>query len=208
MEVEYDIIFIKKTFFSIFNFQFTSTFNFTRLFKKLKYFLVNYIRAIKRRRQDKTKQRDKTMTDLIRIPKIENYTQEIINGDLILTPKKQYLTENELYMTQITNSSIVECLIQKEEEKISTEKSYRGALIDIWKSMPTQKILQTTSFNFKLTNENGKKGYYWCDEIKMSFQSKDDEQTLKEIIRMVKENKLTIKLIIKLEIGRMVHFKI
>lgn len=170
--------------------------------------MVNYIRAIKRRRQDKTKQRDKTMTDLIRIPKIENYTQEIINGDLILTPKKQYLTENELYMTQITNSSIVECLIQKEEEKISTEKSYRGALIDIWKSMPTQKILQTTSFNFKLTNENGKKGYYWCDEIKMSFQNKDAEQTLKEIIRMVKENKLTIKLIIKLEIGRMVHFKI
>ncbi len=202
VEVEYDIIFIKKTFFSIFNFQFTSTFNFTRLFKKLKYFLVNYIRAIKRRRQDKT------MTDLIRIPKIENYTQEIINGDLILTPKKQFLTENELYMTQITHSSIVECLIQKEEEKISTEKSYRGALIDIWKYMPTQKILQTTSFNFKLTNENGKKGYYWCDEIKMSFQSKDDEQTLKEIIRMVKENKLTIKLIIKLEIGRMVHFKI
>ena len=202
VEVEYDIIFIKKTFFSIFNFQFTSTFNFTRLFKKLKYFLVNYIRAIKRRRQDKT------MTDLIRIPKIENYTQEIINGDLILTPKKQFLTENELNMTQITHSSIVECLIQKEEEKISTEKSYRGALIDIWKYMPTQKILQTTSFNFKLTNENGKKGYYWCDEIKMSFQSKDDEQTLKEIIRMVKENKLTIKLIIKLEIGRMVHFKI
>jgi hypothetical protein len=148
------------------------------------------------------------MTDIIRIPKIENYIQEIINGDLILTPKKQYLTENELYMTQITNSSIVECLIQKGEEKISTEKSYRGALIDIWKSMPTQKILQTTSFNFKLTNENGKKGYYWCDEIKMSFQNKDDEQTLKEIIRMVKENKLTIMLIIKLEIGRMVHFKI
>jgi hypothetical protein len=42
----------------------------------------------------------------------------------------------------------------------------------------------------------------------MSFQSKDAEQTLKEIIRMVKENKLTIKLIIKLETGRMVHFKI
>lgn len=193
----------KKTFFFQFSIFYLHRLSILEDFsKKLKYFLVNYIRAIKRRRQDKT------MTDIIRIPKIENYIQEIINGDLILTPKKQYLTENELYMTQITNSSIVECLIQKGEEKISTEKSYRGALIDIWKSMPTQKILQTTSFNFKLTNENGKKGYYWCDEIKMSFQSKDAEQTLKEIIRMVKENKLTIMLIIKLEIGRMVHFKI
>jgi len=27
------------------------------------------------------------MTELIRIPNIENYTQEIINGELILTPK-------------------------------------------------------------------------------------------------------------------------
>ena len=43
------------------------------------------------------------MTELIRIPNIENYTQEIINGELILTPKKQYITENELNITQITN---------------------------------------------------------------------------------------------------------
>ena len=148
------------------------------------------------------------MTELIRIPNIENYIQEIINGELILTPKKQYITENELNMTQITHSKIEECLIQKEEEKISTETSYRGALIDIWKSMPTQKILQTSNFNFKLTNENGEKGYHWCDDIHMSFQNKDAGYTLKEIIHMVKVNKLTIKLTIKLETGRIVHFKI
>lgn len=29
------------------------------------------------------------MAEIIRIPNIENYTQEIINGDLILTPKLQ-----------------------------------------------------------------------------------------------------------------------
>lgn len=46
------------------------------------------------------------MTELIRIPNIKNYTQEIINGELILTPKKQYMTENELNMTQITHSTI------------------------------------------------------------------------------------------------------
>jgi len=148
------------------------------------------------------------MTELIRIPNIENYTQEIINGELILTPKKQYMTENELNMTQITHSTIEECLIKKEEENISTKTSYRSVLVDIWKSMPTQKILQTTTFNFKLTNENGEKGYNWCDDIHMSFQSKDARGTLKEIINMVKVNKLTIKLSIKLETGRIIHFKI
>jgi len=28
------------------------------------------------------------MSEIIRIPNIEKYTQEIINGELILTPKK------------------------------------------------------------------------------------------------------------------------
>ena len=41
----------------------------------------------------------------------------------------------------------------------------------------------------------------------MSFQSKDATGTLKEIINMVKVNKLTIKLTIKLETGRIIHFK-
>ena len=148
------------------------------------------------------------MTELIRIPNIENYTQEIINGELILTPKKQYITENELNITQITNSTIEECVIKKEEETISTNTRYRSVLVDIWKSMPTQKILKTTTFNFKLTNENGEKGYKLCDDIHMSFQNKDAIGTLKEILNMVKVNKLTIKLSIKLETGRIVHFKI
>ena len=148
------------------------------------------------------------MTELIRIPNIETYTQEIINGELILTPKKQYMTENELNMAMITNSQIIECLIEKEDEIISTNNKYRAVLVDIWKSMPAQKILQTSTFNILLTKENGAKGYKWCDDIHMSFQSKDARGTLKEIINMVKVNKLTIQLSIKLETGRIVHFKI
>ena len=146
------------------------------------------------------------MTELIRIPNIENYTQEIINGELVLTPKKQYITENELMM-QIKHSTIEECVIKKKEENISTNKMYRSVLVDIWKSMPTQKILQTTTFNFKL-NKNGKKGYKWCNDIHMSFQDKDATGTLREILNMVKVNKLSIELSIKLETGRIVHFKI
>ena len=148
------------------------------------------------------------MTNLIRIPNIENYTQEIINGELILTLKKQYMTENELNMTQITHSTIEECVIKKEEENISTKTSYRSVLVDIWKSMPTEKILETTTFNFKLTNKYGEIGYTWCDDLQMSFQNKNAINTLKEILNMVKVNKLTIKLSIKLKTGRIIHFKI
>ena len=148
------------------------------------------------------------MTELIHIPNYENYTQEIINGELILTPKKQYITENELNLMQITHSNIEECLIKKEDEIISTKKKYRSVLVDIWKYMPAQKILQTSTFNFSLTNENGEKGYKWCDDIHMSFQNKNAKGTLMEIIKMVKVNKFTINLSIKLKTSQIIHFKI
>ena len=73
------------------------------------------------------------MTEIIRISNIETYTQEIINGVLILTPKKQYITENEFNMTSFTHSTIEECEIKKEEEILSTGKSYRSILVNIWK---------------------------------------------------------------------------
>ena len=148
----------------------------------------------------------------VRIPNIENYTQEIINGELILTPKKKYITEDDLIMnTQIKHSTIEECLIKQKEKIISTKKNYKGVLVDIFifmlKSMPAQNIIDTTKFNLKLTNEKGENGSKWRDDIKMSFQNKDASETLKEILRMIKVNNLTINLCIKLETGRIVYFK-
>ena len=70
-----------------------------------------------------------------------------------------------------------------------------------------ESLLEIKQF-FKLKNENGERGYNWCDDISMSFQNKPASGSLKEILNMVKINKLTIKLSIKLETGRIVHFKI
>ena len=42
----------------------------------------------------------------------------------------------------------------------------------------------------------------------MSFQNKNASGTLKEIINMVKVNKMSINLSIKLKTGRIIHFKI
>ena len=44
--------------------------------------------------------------EVIRIPNIANYTQEEIDGDLILTPKRIYITEDEIASTNVTNSTI------------------------------------------------------------------------------------------------------
>jgi hypothetical protein len=148
------------------------------------------------------------MTDIIRIENIENYQQEIVDGSLILIPKKTNITEAELNTIGFENSSILSCSIKNEDETISTKVTYRSILIDIWKSMPTQKIFQNTTFNFKLSNENGLKGYNWSPEINMSFQNKDSKNTIKEIINMVKINKYNINICIRLESNKTIWFKI
>ena len=70
-----------------------------------------------------------------------------------------YISEEELYKTDLTHSTIEQCYITTPNEIISMEKRYQPLLTAIWKTMPSQQILQTTTFNFKLTNENGEKGY-------------------------------------------------
>jgi hypothetical protein len=121
--------------------------------------------------------------------------------------------------TEFTNSKITKCLIKKdkclikEEDKIiSTATKYRSILIDIWrhmrKYMSIKDIQKKSTFRFGTINDNGVKGYRWYDDIQMSFQARNANQTVKEIIKMVKFNKLTIKLWIKLSRGKEIYFEL
>lgn len=164
------------------------------------------------------------MTEQIRIPNIQNYTMEFIDGELVLTPKPVIvpkvvkvkpdissainITESELSALDITHSVILECVVKRGDELVSNSKKYRQVVVDMWKTMMPQKILQTTTFNFKLTNENGENGYEWCVPINMSFQSKNAKLTLKEIVHMVKVNKYSIRLVIQLKTGEIYNFTI
>jgi hypothetical protein len=74
--------------------------------------------------------------------------------------------------------------------------------------MLPQNILQNTTFNFKLTNENGERGYRWEPLINMSFQSKDSNGTMKEIIKMIRINNYSMDISIGLETNQIIHFKI
>ena len=147
------------------------------------------------------------MTEIIRIPNIEKYTQEIINGELILTPKENYITEDELNRSILNSSKILNCIVKNGEEIISNKTKYRSILTDLWKSMPTQKILQTTTFNMKLTYEDGIDGYQWSPELKMSIQNKDAKYTMKEVLNMIKINDYSIQISIRLGTGQTINYK-
>lgn len=147
------------------------------------------------------------MGDLIRIPNIQNYLQEIINNELVLTPKDVFLSKNEFSITYLAGSTIINCIIKNDENIISNDKtSYISILIDIWKSMPTQQILQTTTFNMKLDNCDNR-GFTWNDDIKLCFQSKDSGGTFKEILNMIEVNNYSIIITIKLHTGRIIKYR-
>lgn len=158
------------------------------------------------------------MSETIQIKNINNYTIEIIDNTLILTPKMepplpplpkpplQSISEEELYRLSLSKSVITECHIKNNDVLISNKLKFRQILIDIWKTIPSQRILQNSTFNFKLSNENGANGYTWCPEINMSFQSKDSNNSMKEIIRMCNISKYTIQITIKLEDERTIFF--
>ena len=148
------------------------------------------------------------MSEIIRIPNIENYTQENINGELIFTLKESYITEDEFNRTILNSSKILDCIVKNGEDIISNKSKYRSILDDIWISMRAQKILQTTTFNMKLTKENGLYGYKWCPRLNLSIQNKDANYTIKEIINMVKVNNYSIQITIKLKTDRIIKFKL
>lgn len=144
--------------------------------------------------------------DIIRIINISNYIINIEGDEMILIPKNIIITSKEqLLKEDLTSSTIIECVVKNNDIIISEKTKYRSILIDIWKLMSIERILQTTTFNFKLSNMNGIDGYNWNSELNISFQSKDATQTMKEIINMIEINKFNIEIKIKLKNGKILN---
>ena len=149
------------------------------------------------------------MSDIIRIPNISKYKQEIIDDELILTLRKKYIDEEEFNKLSLTSSKINECTVKNNENIISYQKRfYRTILNDIWKTMPAQKLLQHTTFNIKLTDEKSLNGYDWNKDLKMSIQGRNANLTMIEIIKMVKLNRYSLDMSIQLKEGKEIYFKI
>jgi|LakMenEpi03Aug12_release.lakeMendotaPanAssembly.Ray.scaffolds.fasta_scaffold39922_3 hypothetical protein len=145
------------------------------------------------------------------IPNIDKYMLEFTNGKLILTLKENddeeyYLTKEQFNKILLANSQIFNCVVKNGEEVISTKVKYKSILIDIYKSMSIQQILQTATFNFKSTNENSTLGYHWCPELQMSIQNKDAQNTMKEILHMIEQYNYSIEISIKLKTDKIIYY--
>ena len=150
------------------------------------------------------------MTDIIKIKNISNYTFEIIDNILILTPKKDIITEEEFEKIDLTKSSILKYNILDLKNNIISNNilnKYKKILIDIWLNTPFQEIVKHTTFNIKLTKECGNKGYNWNEQLHFSSQNKDSNGTMKEIMKMCKINNYILDIAIKLNNSKTIYFK-
>ena len=144
--------------------------------------------------------------DVIRITNIDQYTQEIVEGTLVLTPRVISVTDDNLREFPIAKSHIISCKIQGKDGVISEKTKYQGILTDVWTTLPTQKILQNTGFNFKLEDLKGDKGYKWCKSLHMSFQGKDAYHTFQELVSFCRLLRYEMDLLIRLQDHRLIHY--
>jgi len=123
--------------------------------------------------------------------------------------------ENEFFdmLKHNTYAKIQTCIINQRGDVISSEcKSATGILIAIiekmMKYMTRDEILEKSKMNFKMTKEAGIHGYHWQPKINMSMQNRNFLETLKEIVRLAKSNRMWIDMSIKLTNGHIIHFKL
>ena len=82
-----------------------------------------------------------------------------------------------------------------------------GLLIDVWKTMSIERVIQTTKFTFSLKDESENNMLVWYEEINMYVATKDANNTFKELLNKIKINNYSIKISIKLKEGRVIQFK-
>lgn len=141
------------------------------------------------------------------IQNIKNYTHEIVDNDLILTAKHTNITVDQINKECFTKSIILYALITTAgDTHISNNGTYFGILEDIWMSMPIQKILQNTSFDIKLTEENGHQGFWWKKNLNFSIRMRNANEILKEIIKMVQISDYRLIMTIQLTNHKIIKF--
>lgn len=151
--------------------------------------------------------------DIITIPNIEQYTQQIINGNLILTKIQEiqnidnidiYISEHKLFKQNLSKSKIIKCKINNEILDINY---YNKLLLYLYYHIDKNTIIQNTTLNISKDKIHDK-GFKYYKDLGISIQGAESRKTLKEIINVIKLNNFNIELKIKLENNEIINFKL
>lgn len=142
------------------------------------------------------------------IDNISNYNMKFIDNKLILTPNNIQVYEPDIY-NHINKCNILSCKISGIE--ISKLK-FNSILSDIWNTMTEYDIIKNASYTFKykeqLEEKDIKNYRNYQKNINMYFCNRSGTETFKEIVKMIKLNKLNMNIIIENENKQIIEFNI
>ena len=84
------------------------------------------------------------MDNIITIQNIQDYTQQIINGNLILTRINPFIDEETLFQKDLRGSTIIECKINN---VINDIQKYKKLLIFLYSTTDIDIIIHNTILN-------------------------------------------------------------
>ena len=142
------------------------------------------------------------MDNTITIPNIEEYTQQIINGGLVLTRINPFMDEATLFQQNLGGSIITECKINNINNDIH---KYKKLLIYLYSTTDIETILQNTILNIS-QEEIYDKGFKYYKQLRVSIQGANTRRTLKEIINIIKIKNYSMELKIKLKNDEVIRF--
>ena len=137
------------------------------------------------------------------IENIEEYRQEIQNGNLILDRKYPYLDEKEVFGKDLRGSNPYDCELNG--KKLNKCTKYKKLLHEVYKSTSKEIILQNATLNVS-EEEIYEKGFTHVTKLGLSIQGADARRTLKEICNIVKITGCNLKMKIRLNNGDIVCF--
>ena len=144
------------------------------------------------------------MNNIITIKNIHDYTQQILNNDLILTKIIPFVDEAGLFSRNLRGSCILECNINN---IIYDVRKYKRLLILLYSTTNMETIIQNTILNIS-EQEIYDRGFEYYDTLGISIQGANASRTLKEIINIIKIKNYSMKLKIKLRNDEVIDFSI
>jgi len=140
----------------------------------------------------------------ITIQNITDYSQQIINGNMVLTRINPFIDEPSLFKKNLRGSSIVECKINNINLDIN---KYKKLVIHLYYKINVETILQYTKLNIS-REERYDKGFEYYKHLGLSIQGADARRTLNEIINIIKLKHYNMELKIKLKPDEIICFSI
>ena len=139
---------------------------------------------------------------------INDYNITFENG--ICTIKRKYNSLTSVKDIEFKNSDIIQCYIKNGDKLVSDKTKYSSILADIYNEVDLEYLMKKysklKSYNFDA--EERIKNFSWNEIHKFAWRSKDSNNTIKDIIDIVKDNDFRMLLHIILENGKELKYNV